>query len=234
MRAWLRIAGIVLALAICYPPHVVLTRLGRASPWPRRFLAMVSRFAGLRIGVEGRPARAPVLFVSNHASWLDILALAGLTGTAFVAKSEIAGWPVIGWLAGLNRTIFVERAARGAVHDQADALRRGLASGTPATLFAEGTTGDGRTLLPFRASLFAAVAGSAIPVQPVALVYAEPETVRWPSEEPAGRNAMRLLARPGRIDLAVRFAPPIDASSLDRKQLAAAAQQAVAERLARR
>jgi len=95
----------------------------------------------------GIPLRRDVFYVSNHLSWIDILALGGASGTAFVAKAEIGTAPVVGWLAGLNRTVYVKRENRMGVAEQINELRDALAENWAITVFPEGTTTDGRSLL---------------------------------------------------------------------------------------
>ncbi len=172
-----------------------------------------------------------MLFVANHTSWLDILVLAGASGTAFVSKDDVARWPAIGWLASLNHTIFIARAARGQVRAQADTLAAALARGQPVALFPEGTTGDGATLLPFRAALFAAVAPppAGISVQPVLIDYGSAATdIAWADPEGAADNALRIFGRRGRIAATVRFLAPLDPAQLgDRKSIAAASRGAI-------
>ncbi|HEX8215825.1 MAG TPA: lysophospholipid acyltransferase family protein, partial [Allosphingosinicella sp.] len=115
--------AIALSLVLFLPLHYLWRLFRRRSPWPRRFLQWVGFAAGARVRVQGTPLRSHVLFLANHVSWLDIMVLAGATGTAFVAKAEVARWPVIGWLAGLNDTVYVERAARTAVRGPAESRR---------------------------------------------------------------------------------------------------------------
>lgn len=165
-----------------------------------------------------------MLFVSNHLSWLDIMVIAGATGAAFVSKDDVADWPVIGWLARLNNTVFVARTERKAVRGQADALRSALVSGQPVALFPEGTTAGGIELLPFRASLLSSLFPPlrGIKVQPVALDYGGAATeIAWVGEESAKANARRIFARKGRLPVTIRFLEPVDpADAADRKVLA--------------
>lgn len=225
----------VLALIICTPFHFLWRLVGQRSPWPRLFLGWIGRIVGARVHVSGTPLHARVLFVSNHVSWLDILIVAGATGAAFVSRDDVARWPVIGWLAQLNNTIFVARAARGAVHDQARALREGLESSQPVALFPEGTTEGGVDVLPFRASLLAAVVPPppGVKVQPLAIDYgAAAHDIAWTGTEPAAANAGRLLARPGTIPVKLHFLEPIDPAEIgDRKALAALARERIIARL---
>lgn len=231
LRLWWRIALAVGALLICLPGHGLACALGHRSPWVRRFLGLAGRAFGLDARIAGVPLRRDVLFVANHISWLDIMALGGATGAAFVSRDDVARWPVVGWLARQGRTIFIDRASRGAVRGQADTLATALASGHPAALFPEGTTGDGRTLLPFRASLFAALEGAAtgVRVQPVAIDYGGAEQeIAWIGNEGAGANAARVMARKGRLKATLRFLDPIDpAAQGNRKAIAAVAQGAI-------
>jgi 1-acyl-sn-glycerol-3-phosphate acyltransferase len=168
-----------------------------------------------------------VLFVSNHLSWLDIMAVAGATGAAFVSKDEVGRWPVIGWLASLNNTIFVARTERRAVQGQADALRKALSTGRPVALFPEGTTAGGHQVLPFRASLLASVMPPlpGLNVQPIAIDYgAAAEEIAWIGNEPAKANARRIFSRKGTVPVTLHFLEPIDPHDVaDRKALAEAA-----------
>jgi 1-acyl-sn-glycerol-3-phosphate acyltransferase len=231
VRLALRVLAILAGLLFCLPFHYLSKALGRPSPWPRRFLAWVGRAAGMRVTTVGRPLPSHVLFVSNHLSWLDIMLIAGATGAAFVSKGDVARWPVIGWLARLNNTIFVERAERGAVRGQADALRTALAAGQPVALFPEGTTEGGEQVLPFRASLLASLLPPLprVKLQPVVIDYGGAAAeIAWVGDEPAAANAKRVLARPGTVPVTMTFLAPIDPQKLpDRKALAQASRDAI-------
>ncbi|CAA9488455.1 MAG: Acyl-CoA:1-acyl-sn-glycerol-3-phosphate acyltransferase [uncultured Sphingomonadaceae bacterium] len=209
------------------PLHGVTRLLRRRSPWPRRFLGGVARIAGARVSVRGAPLPAPVLYLANHQSWLDILVLADATGAVFVSKAEVGRWPLIGWLASLNDTVFIARSDRAGVRQQADALAAALARERPVALFPEGTTSDGTGLLRFNASLLGAVAGTGARVQPVAIDYGRARAgIAWFGEEPAMRNVTRVLGRAGRFDVRLTFLDPFDAPT-NRKALAAAAHGAI-------
>jgi 1-acyl-sn-glycerol-3-phosphate acyltransferase len=226
-----RVAAMAAGLIALLPLHYLWRLAGVPSPWPRILMKWVGRAAGVRAQVCGRPLRDNVLFLANHASWLDIVILAGASGTAFVSKAEVKRWPVIGWLAGINRSVFVERSRKSEARGQADALRDALASGLPVALFPEGTTEGGHELLPFKASLLASLFPPlpGLRVQPVAIDYGgEVAEICWIGDESAGANARRILSRPGTIPVTITFLEPIDpASAGDRKALAAAAQAAV-------
>lgn len=232
--AW-RATWIVLLLLIHVPLHGLWRLARRRSPWPRHFLGAAARAAGVDVHIVGQPLTHDVLFVANHLSWLDILAVAGATGARFVAKHEVRGWPLIGWLAGLNDTVFVARTERGRVHTQAQHLRDALSEGMPVMLFPEGGTGDGYGVGPFRASLLAALTPPwpGLRLQPLALDYgAEAPLVAWPDDIGTGAETMRILALPGRRRLTIHALPPINPTALpDRKALAGAARELLCQAL---
>ncbi|MDQ8758306.1 lysophospholipid acyltransferase family protein [Sphingosinicella sp. LHD-64] len=235
MRLTLRVAGLVAGLIFCVPLHYLWKLLGLGSIWPQLFLAWAGRCAGLDVRIEGVPLRGRVLFAANHLSWLDIVALGSAVPASFVAKDEVEGWPVIGWLAGLNQTIHVAREARRAARGQADQLRAALTRGRAVALFPEGTTDGGTGILPFRASLFASLYPpiEGVRVQPVAIDYGPlADEIAWIGEESTGENAKRIFSRKGRIPVTLHFLAPVDpAAAADRKALAARAEAGVVEAL---
>lgn len=224
-------ALIGLALAACLPGHYLASALTGRSRWPRRFLRLAARASGVRLDVSGTPLDVRALIVANHRTWLDILILAGASGCTFVSKAEVRRWAIVGWLASLNDTLFIERTRRGAVVDQAIALRGALEAGKAVALFPEGTTNEGEGILPFRASLFSSVTPPppGVRVQPVLIDYGPVAAeLIWPDEEGPYDNAVRILGRPGTIRARLVFLDPIDpADHGDRKTLAAAAQAAL-------
>lgn len=229
VRIAARATLILLALVACLPLHYATRLLTGRSGWPRRFLALAARAAGARVTVTGTVLRSYVLFVANHRSWADILVLAGATGCAFVSKAEVARWPVIGWLAALNHTVFIERARRSHAARQADALGIALTGGRPVALFPEGTTHDGAEMLPFRAALFGAVAPPppGVRVQPVLIDYGRPaREIAWGDDESATANVLRLLGRAGTVAVTLHFLDPLPQSD-DRKALAVMAREAI-------
>lgn len=230
-RRWRRLVALVGALLLCLPPHLLSKALRRASSWPPFFLGLAARAVGARVRIEGAPLRRDVFFISNHVSWVDILALGGASKAAFVSKDDVAGWPVIGWLARQNNTLFVARTDRRGIAGQVGELHRALERHQPVALFAEGTTGDGRTLLPFKAALLAGIMPPprALRVQPVFIDYgaAAPE-IAWTDDESSGANALRLLGRKGRLDVTIHFLTPFDPSEHpDRKAVAAEARRRI-------
>ena len=230
------------------PLAAIAVLVGRIPPWlatPARSeaarrreqqgFAALTRAFGIEVVIEGKPCHGGTLFVVNHVSWADIPVLGGALGAAFVAKAEVAGWPVIGSMARRIGTLFVARDRRTTTGTQADAIRARLRSGQDVLLFAEGTTSDGTGVKPFRTSLFAA-ADAAARVQPIALNWLAadggvltPERLRavaWTGADPLLPGIVRLSAE--RTRALLRVTPPIDpALAGDRKALALAAHAAV-------
>jgi 1-acyl-sn-glycerol-3-phosphate acyltransferase len=230
-RLILRSIAIVLGILVCVPSHYLSKLVGRRSRWPQRFLWWVGYSAGMRPRIVGTPLPSNVLFAGNHLSWLDIMVLAGATGTAFVSKAEVGRAPVIGWLANLNNTVYVERRDRGSAGSQAEALRAALATGQPVALFPEGGTDGGAETLPFRASLFSSLFPPlpGINVQPVAIDYGGAAAdIAWVGDEPALANVKRVLSRRGTTPVTLHFLPPMNpAAFADRKDIANAAYRQV-------
>ncbi|GGJ58176.1 lysophospholipid acyltransferase family protein [Sphingopyxis bauzanensis] len=235
-RTVARLTLMVLALLFLIVPHLLYRAVGRPSPMVMAFLNAVGWIAGLRIRTTGTRLRRDVLFVSNHVSWLDILALGGAARSAFVSKAEVKTTPVVGWLADQNSTIYVQREAKRDIHNQANSLRDALARGRPVTLFPEGTTGPGDGLLPFRASLFQAIIPTPpnLQVQPVLLDYGpEVNDIAWLDPESGLGNFKRLLARKRAIPLTIHYLDPLpDEAERDRKAINEAARIAIAGKIA--
>ena len=173
------IALAALALALLLPFHAVAISLGGGSSMAvaRLWQRFVCFLMGVRVTVTGAPARErPLLLLANHISWLDIPILAGLAPVSFIAKQEVATWPVVGFLAKAQRSVFVDRGRRHATGARAAEVAGRLSKGDIMVLFAEGTSSDGNTVLPFRSALVGAAhkaidADGLATVQPVAIAY---------------------------------------------------------------
>jgi 1-acyl-sn-glycerol-3-phosphate acyltransferase len=200
--AWVASVRLFLYLgwtAVLLPLQIIAVALpGRFKErLPRFYHRSLWRPIGIEVRVHGvQNAARPTLFVVNHASYLDITVLGGLIEGCFVAKREVAGWPLFGLLAKLQRTAFVERR-RGATATERDHLARRLAGGDNLILFPEGTSNDGNRVLPFKSALFAAMQGSGdLPIQPVSIGYTRLDGM------PLGRALRPLVAWYGDMDLA--------------------------------
>jgi 1-acyl-sn-glycerol-3-phosphate acyltransferase len=212
--------------------HSVMQRL------PRWWHRLMCRVIGLRVHVRGSlvPDR-PLLLVANHVSWKDILVLGSVADVVFIAKSEVRTWPVLGWLARLQRSVFVEREVRRKTGDQISEVSSRLLAGEVVVLFAEGTTSDGNRVMPFNSSLFGA-ASAALPFAPGGVVHIQPVSIAytgihgmpmgryhrpvagWPGDVALGPHMLRII-RDGALDVEVVFndAIPFDAAT-DRKKTA--------------
>lgn len=208
--AW-RVVQLVAAILLFVPLHYLFRLFRLPSPWPRHFLATAARICGARVTRIGTHLKRDVFYVSNHLSWIDILAVGGASGTAFIAKAEIEKAPVVGWLASLNRTVYVKRENRLGVAEQINELRDALAETWAVTIFPEGTTTDGKSLLPFKTPMLRVLEPPppGVMVQPVMLDYGDAaDDIAWIGQERGLNNARRILSRPGSFALKVHFLEP--------------------------
>lgn len=211
VRIGLRSLGLIGLLLVFVPLHYLFRLVSYGSPFPMLFLRCAARVCGARVTVVGTHLKRDVFFVANHISWVDILALAGASGTAFVAKAELATAPVVGWLARLNRTVFVKREHRMGVAEQINALKEALVDNWSVTVFPEGTTTDGQSLLPFKTSMLSVLEPPppGVLVQPVILDYgAVAEWIGWIGEEGGLNNAKRVLSRKGSFPVGLHYLEP--------------------------
>jgi 1-acyl-sn-glycerol-3-phosphate acyltransferase len=234
IRAVLRVLVMAGLLALCLPLWVISKPFGGGPGVVRFFLARVGWVLGLRVTIMGRPVDGDVLYIANHITWLDIPALGGTRYSRFVAKSQIAGWPLVGLLAKIGGSVFVRREQRSATRAQADAVVSALRSGFPVALFPEGGTADGVTLDRFRPALFAAAVEAGVTVQPIAIDYgARSPEIAWPDDVSFSTEAKRMLGRPAPVHVTLHFMAPLDATALDRKALAAESYREIAQALGR-
>jgi 1-acyl-sn-glycerol-3-phosphate acyltransferase len=204
----------------------------RRSRWPRRFLAAAAWIIGARPRLVGEPLQPHTLLISNHVSWLDIVVLGGSTGTAFVSKDNL-GHGLFHWFADQNGTLYVRREDRKGAKEQALAIAQALEREQPVVLFPEGTTGPGDQLLPFRSTLLEATAYTRkdVRIRPVVIDYGPAaREIAW-HDEPAKENMLRTLGRRGTLPVTVHLLPPLERTG-DRKALARAAREAIAQMLA--
>jgi 1-acyl-sn-glycerol-3-phosphate acyltransferase len=235
MRIVFRALALLVLIAIFVPLHFIYRIFAYGSPFPMLFLRYAARVAGAKVEVRGTHLKRDVFYVANHVSWVDILALAGASGTAFVAKAELAQAPLVGWLASLNRTVFVKREHRMGVAAQINALREALADNWSVTVFPEGTTTDGQSLLPFKTSMLSVLEPPppGVLVQPVLLDYGSvAEWIGWIGEEGGLNNAKRILARKGTFRLRIEFLEPFSPEDFHgRKAISVEARRRIEEAL---
>ncbi|MCB1488194.1 MAG: 1-acyl-sn-glycerol-3-phosphate acyltransferase [Bauldia sp.] len=221
---------------VLMPLQILATRFGwrLAALLPYYWQRIARWLVGLRVRVTGTPAKPPLLLTANHISWLDITVLGSVMPLSFVAKAEVAGWPVLGTLARLQRTVFIDRTKRLQTGAATAEIAQRVGAGDVMVLFAEGTTGDGNRILPFRSALIGAAGAAAgtgtITVQPVAVTYtriggipvgaSDRPGLAWYGEMPFVAHFSRLIGRGG-IDAVVSFGEPIHFTpESDRKKVA--------------
>jgi 1-acyl-sn-glycerol-3-phosphate acyltransferase len=203
LTAALRCFGLVMWILVIIPLFALFKKIGR--PRTAAFILRhviyggMVRISGFEIEVIGKPCGIrPALYVANHCSYFDIMVLGSLLEAAFVAKREVGTWPGIGFLARVAGTVFVERRARHS-RTQRDEMKAKLDGDLQSLiLFPEGTSSDGRTVLPFKSALFsvAEAGGAALPVQPISLSYNGLDGL------PMGRNWRSYFAWYGDMELA--------------------------------
>jgi lyso-ornithine lipid O-acyltransferase len=235
LRLTLRALALIALLLVFVPLHYLYRLFAYGSPFPMLFLRYAARVCGARVEVIGTHLRRDVFYVANHLSWVDILALAGASGTAFVAKAELAEAPVVGWLASLNRTVFVKREHRMGVAEQINALKEALVDNWSVTVFPEGTTTDGQSLLPFKTSMLSVLEPPppGVLVQPVVLDYGPvAEWIGWIGVEGGVNNAKRVLSRKGTFTLRLHYLEPFSPEDFrGRKAISIEARRRIEEAL---
>ncbi len=236
---WSRIVAIALFVLICLPVQWLAVRLDLS--WsgllPKLFHRYAARIIGLRITSKGGiSSRRPLLIVSNHVSWLDIIVLGSIAPLSFIAKAEVGAMPGFGMLSRLQKTVFVDRQRRSETGEVNRSVASRLEAGDVMVLFGEGTTGDGTRLLPFRSALLGAARDAGgietiVDLQPVALAYtkrgglpmaasARANDVAWIGDFDLAPSVVGILKGPP-IDVEVSFGPIIPyGPGTDRKQAA--------------
>jgi 1-acyl-sn-glycerol-3-phosphate acyltransferase len=240
IRIGLALLLVCIATLLMLPLQMLALKTGLFSPGiiPRIWHRMALKALGLRVHVRGKIApQRPLLIASNHISWTDIMVIGSLAEVAFIAKSDVAGWPVFGSLARLQRTVFVERERKGRSGDQAGEIAGRLAGNDAVVLFAEGSTGDGNHLLPFKSTLFGAARlalgnsnAETVYIQPVAIAYTKLHgmpmgrqhrvAASWIGDADLVPHLLEVL-RERAMDVEVQFGEPLEFNAgSDRKQVA--------------
>jgi 1-acyl-sn-glycerol-3-phosphate acyltransferase len=240
LRAFLVLATFFAFTLPLMPLQLLFLRTGSrfARTFPHWYHRQVCRIVGIRLNIEGGVARERgVLLISNHISWLDIAVLSAVAPVSFVAKQEVASWPFVSWLAKLQRSVFVDRNRRTEVTAKTNEILSRLEAGDHVVLFAEGTSSDGNSVMPFKTSLFAAAKptggeaqGAQVCAQTLALTYTKVHglplcrrgrpLVAWYGDMDLASHAWRLLGL-GPLDAHIRIGPPVPLDDFaDRKALA--------------
>jgi 1-acyl-sn-glycerol-3-phosphate acyltransferase len=233
--------GLVVAGSLVLVPLQILSM--KTGWWPETSILkiwhrVIIRALGIRIHVKGTLSdKRPLLVASNHISWTDIMVLGSFADVKFIARADMEGWPLIGMLSKLQRTVFIERERKRSSGDQASEIANRMAKGDAMVLFAEGSTGDGNMILPFKSTLFGAAsmaisegAAEQVFIQPVAIAYTRLHGVplgrrhrpisAWIGDEDLMPHLKVLLAE-GALDVEVHFGEPIAfAKGSNRKETA--------------
>ncbi len=198
--------------------------------WSTRLL----RIFGMRSVRIGQPLHDPVLFVANHTSWTDIELLYSQRVACFVAKAEIARWPLIGWMAANGGTIFHRRGSNHSLSSVMQVMVERLRGGRSVAVFPEGGTGYHGVLKVFHARIFQAALDAAVPVQPVALRFVRNGRrvidAGFREDESFVHNILRLLGGPP-MDAEVHFLEPVPPSPDARRRMAELSRERIAAAL---
>ena len=205
LRAYVRIFAYLALTVMLLPVQLFALQFNKklSVQLPVRYHRMCARILGFQIRVHGEMlTEPPVLFASNHMSYSDIAILGSLLPASFVAKAEVARWPLFGSLAKLQRTVFVDRRAIKATKQRDEMICR-LEAGDNMVLFPEGTSSDGNTVLPFKSALFGVAQmephGHPLPVQPISIAYTRLDGI------PVGRALRPYFAWYGNMTLVSHF-----------------------------
>ena len=202
----------------------------------RAWSVLMVRLFGMRVRRYGEPLPGAALFVANHVSWIDITLLHSQRVVGFVAKAEIARWPLIGWVAAHGGTIFHHRgdneSLHGVMHQMLEKLQQGSAIG----VFPEGRTNTGQAVGPFHARIFQPAVLAGVPAQPVALKYgargSAQTKVAFQPRENFLQNLWRLLGEPARA-VEVHFLEPVSVDADGRRRMAALSRERILAAMAR-
>lgn len=234
LRCLLHILRGMLICAVVFPFISAPKRMAHVGRWSVRMLSVL----GIELRASGAMGAQPTLFVANHVSWIDILAINAVRPVRFVSKSDIRAWPLLGWLVACGGTLFIERTrsrdALRVLHLVADALR----AGEQIAVFPEGTTSDGFGVLPFHANLLQAAISAEVPVQAIALRFSDASQPVSAAAAYVGdmtlAQSLWAVVSAHRLTAHVNFLPARPSHHQDRRALALQLSDEIAAQLARR
>lgn len=231
MIGWLRVVLALSIFAVGTAVGALLHLIARKTGWigeyviPRAWHCMILRLLAIKVYVVGKPSTSrPLLIVSNHVSWTDVMVIGSVADVHFIARGDMAHWPVMGTIGRMRRTVFIERGSRKRSAEQTAEIAEFLKRRDVLVLFAEGTTGDGSTILPFKTSLFAALYPADDPdrpfaaVQPVSVAYLRSHGIplgrldrtryAWIGDQTLAPHLFMLL-KGGAVDVEITFGEAI-------------------------
>jgi len=224
--AWRLLRGVVhvlhgLAIVLVrFSALDALQRQARIQWWAAKML----RTMGIALQVEGTPHRGGTLLIANHISWLDIVALHAVCPQArFVSKADVKSWPLLSQLIEAGGTLYLERERKRDALRVVHVMAQALAAGETVAVFPEGTTSDGRALLPFHANLLQAAIVTSTPVQPVALRFSDrhetiSRAVEFVGDTTLAQSLWRVAGGEG-VVARIRLLPPLASSGAERREL---------------
>ncbi len=204
-----RLPLLAIHAVIFLPVTLIVVAQGHAAEGRRRRWAEIAvglwsgallKIFGFRIEVSGQPQAHPVVLLANHVSWADIELIHSQMAAGFVAKAEIAGWPLIGFMAKIGGTVFHQRGQRSSQERVTAALAEKLETGRSIAIFPEGRTGAGRPVLPFHGRLLQAAVDTQTPIQAVAIEFLRDGDyafdIPFTPNESFGASLVRMLGQP--------------------------------------
>ena len=234
LRVGVHLVSGLVQCAVLFPFLPLRARNALVQHWSRGML----RVFRIRVATSGPgQGNAAGAVVANHVSWIDVFVLNAVGTCRFVAKSDVRGWPAIGWLSARAGTIYVARSARAGLVAANATIASHLATGERLAFFPEGTSAAQGHMLPFHANLFQGVIAAGVPVHPVALRYVGADGQPSAAAEYIGamslwQSIVSLLAH-GPFVAEVALLAPLASGGLDRRALAAQAHLAIGDRLCR-
>ena len=214
LRAILILFGFLVLTLPLMPVQFVL----RSKRLPWIYHRLLCKLLGVSVKIEGSVPREPALLVANHASWLDIPVLSSVRPLSFIAKREVGTWPLFGWMAKLQRTVFVNRENRHSTGKKRNEIAARLQDGDCLVLFPEGTSSDGTQILPFKSSYLGAVEDLDIPVIPLTISYqGQPKFYAWFGDMDLAPHLWEVI-KAGSIKVRVTIHPAL--AKADRKTMA--------------
>lgn len=228
-RVGLLILSGVATVILLYPFISEAQRARRKQRWSMVLLDIL----GVRLEADLQHAAGGSLIVANHTSWLDIFVIGAALPAVFVSKAEVRNWPILGWLAAINETIFLRRGSRGHARLVNQEIAEKLDEGKHVVVFPEGTTTDGLRLLSFHAALIQPALAAGKPVVPMAISYWEADgqrslAPRYDGDISFGECLKSIASRP-RLHTRLQSLPALGLNGEDRRIVAKTAHEAIAE-----
>ena len=230
-----RFAGVTVQISLVFALVFPFLKEARQMRYVGYFSSRLLASLGLVVRSSGSMGVGSTLLVANHVSWLDILAINAARPVRFVSKADVRHWPLVGWIVACGGTLFIERERRSdamrVVHQVAEALQ----SGSQIAIFPEGTTSDGRGVLPFHASLLQSAVATGVDVQPILMRYSDAQACVSESANYVGdttlAQSMWLIANASDLTVHVSFLSAVVGPHPDRRVLADRLRAGIEERL---